>query len=210
MPFTLRAPSLQGRLVRLEPLSHAHAADLAIAAEEDRDTYAFTWVPRREEVAGYIDAQLERQAGGMLAPLAQISAATGRAVGATAYWDPRCWVDPERLSAIEIGFTWLARSAQGTGINVEAKLMLIRHAFTVWDAARVDFKTDARNARSRAALEALGATFEGVLRSWGRSWAPGEDGRVRDSAMFSFTAAEWPDREAALMARLTRMPMTAG
>jgi RimJ/RimL family protein N-acetyltransferase len=204
MPFTLHAPVLEGRLVRLEPLDHRHAPDLADAAEDDRESYGFTWVPRRGEVSGYIDAQLGRQATGKLAPFAQIDRATGRAVGATAYWDPRFWPDEERLSAIEIGFTWLAGSAQGTGINAEAKLLLLRHAFEYWRVARVDFKTDARNARSRAAIEALGATFEGVLRNWSRSWAPGEESRLRDSAMFSIIAEEWPDRRATLEARLDR------
>lgn len=205
MPFTLVAPTLEGRLVRLEPLHPGHAPDLAAAAEEERGTYAFTWVPRRDEVAGYIQAQLGRKATGQLFPYAQIDRSTGRAVGATAYWDPRMWLDPERLSAIEIGFTWLARSAQGTGLNTEAKFLLMRYAFEEWNAARVDFKTDARNARSRAALQAIGATFEGVLRNWSRSWAPGEDGRLRDSAMFSVVAHDWPQCRTHLAARLDRV-----
>ena len=90
-----------------------------------------------------------------------------------------------------IGFTWLSASAQGTGINAEAKLLLMRHAFCGLGVERVDFATDARNARSRRALEALGATFEGVLRNWSVSWAPGEEGQLRDSAMYSVIAAEW-------------------
>ena len=81
---------------------------------------------------------------------------------------------------------------QGTGINAEAKLLLFRHAFEEWGVARVDLKTDARNARSRAAIESTGARFEGVLRNWSRSWAPGEDGLLRDSAIFSITSQEWP------------------
>jgi RimJ/RimL family protein N-acetyltransferase len=204
MPFILQAPVFEGRVVRLEPLGHHHAPDLAKAAEENRDSFGFTWVPRRAEVDDYIDAQLHRQADGVLAPFAQIDLATERAVGATAFWQPRFWPDEERLSAVEIGFTWLAGSAQGTGINVEAKLLLLRHAFECWEVARVDLKTDARNVRSRAAIEALGATFEGVLRQWSRSWAPGEEGRMRDSAMFSIIAEEWPDRRAKLEARLDR------
>jgi RimJ/RimL family protein N-acetyltransferase len=204
MRFMLHAPVLEGRLVRLEPLGHRHAPDLADSAEEDRESYGFTWVPRRGEMSGYIDAQLGRQATGRLAPFAQLDLATGRAIGATAYWDPRFWPDEEHLSAIEIGFTWLAGTAQGTGINAEAKLLLLRHAFETWRVDRVDLKTDARNARSRAAIEALGATFEGVLRNWSRSWASGEEDRLRDSAMYSFVAAEWPDRRAALEARVDR------
>ncbi|MDN0196970.1 GNAT family protein [Streptomyces sp. S.PNR 29] len=192
MSFTLQGPVLEGALVRLEPLEHRHAADLATAAEENRDTYAFTWVPSADEVGAYIDAQLARAATGRLAPYAQVSRATGRAVGATSFWEPRCWLSDDRLDAVEVGFTWLARSAQGTGVNAEAKLLLFRHAFEKWGVSRVDLKTDARNSRSRAAIESVGARFEGVLRNWSRSWAPGEDGLLRDSAIYSITAVEWP------------------
>ncbi|MEU0444592.1 GNAT family N-acetyltransferase [Streptomyces tendae] len=192
MTFTLKGPVLEGSLVRLEPLGHQHAADLAVAAEQDRGTYDFTTVPRADEVGSYIDAHLATAASGRLAPYAQVSLATGRAVGATAYWEPRSWLTDDGLDAVEVGFTWLARSTQGTGINAEAKLLLFRHAFEVWGVSRVDLKTDARNRRSRAAIERTGARFEGVLRNWSRSWAPGEEGRLRDSAIYSITAAEWP------------------
>ncbi|WP_213450346.1 GNAT family N-acetyltransferase [Rhizomonospora bruguierae] len=200
----LTGPVLEGDLVRLEPLAHGHAADLAVAVEEDRAAYAFTWVPTAAEVGGYIDAQLARAAVGRLAPYAQVSTATGRAIGATAYWDPRPWPDGTGLAAIEVGFTWLAASAQGTGINTEAKLLLFSHAFEQWGVARVDLKTDARNRRSRAAIAGVGARFEGVLRNWSRSWAPGEGGLLRDSALYSIVAAEWPEVRARLTERLAR------
>ncbi|PWI18257.1 N-acetyltransferase [Streptomyces sp. Act143] len=210
MSFKLEGPLLEGALVRLEPLERRHAPGLAAAAEEDRETYAYTWVPRADEVPGYIDAQLGRAADGKLAPYAQIARATGRVVGTTSYWEPRSWLSEDRLDAIEIGFSWLARSAQGTGVNAESKYLLLRHAFETWGVSRVDLKTDARNARSRAAIESVGARFEGVLRNWSRSWAPGEDGRLRDSAIFSITAEEWPrvrgrlaERVAARAARST-------
>ncbi|MEU4168500.1 GNAT family protein [Streptomyces sp. NPDC026665] len=202
MGFQLEGPVLEGTLVRLEPLGHRHAADLAEAAEEHRDSYAFTWVPRADEVGDYVDAQLARAATGRLAPYAQISLASGRAVGATSYWEPRCWRSDDRLDAVEVGFTWLAASAQGTGLNAESKLLLFRHAFEEWGVARVDLKTDARNARSRAAIASTGARLEGVLRNWSRSWAPGEDGLLRDSAVFSVTAAEWPECRERLTARV--------
>lgn len=194
MPFptTLVAPVLDGDRVRLEPLARRHLADLAIAAEEDRSSYLFTWVPRAEEVGDYIDAQLERAAAGTLMPYAQVLKATGRAVGATAYWDPRQLPGRDGLYAVEVGFTWLAGSAQGRGVNTEAKYLLFANAFERWQVARVDLKTDARNTRSRAAIEHAGARFEGVLRCWSRSWAPGEDGLLRDSAMYSILATEWP------------------
>ncbi|MFI1975755.1 GNAT family N-acetyltransferase [Streptomyces wedmorensis] len=205
MGFTLEGPVLEGAFVRLEPLGHHHATGLADAAEEERDSYGFTWVPRREEVPAYVDTQLGRAADGRLAPYVQVDAATGRIVGATSFWEPRPWPSGEGLCAIEVGFTWLAASAQGTGINTEAKYLLFRHAFETWGVARVDLKTDSRNARSRAAIESVGATFEGVLRNSARSWAPGEDGRLRDSAVFSIITEEWPARRAALEHRLAAL-----
>jgi hypothetical protein len=175
MSLLLDIPLLHGTLVRLEPLSNHHAADLAVAAEEDRSAYGFTWVPRGSEMEDYLGAQFRRVEDGKLAPF-----------------------------AIEIGFTWLATSAQGTGINVEAKLLLFRYAFERLGVARVDLKTDARNERSRRAIEGLGAHFEGVLRSWSRSWASDEEGRLRDSAMYSVIASEWPSCEGHLQERLGR------
>ncbi|MEE4493833.1 GNAT family N-acetyltransferase [Streptomyces sp. BE230] len=204
MAFALEGPVLEGVRVRLEPLEHRHAEGLLRAAEEDRSSYRFTWVPGPGEVDGYIGAQLARAAAGKLSPYVQVDRASGRVVGATAYWEPRYWLDEDTLSAIEVGFTWLAASAQGSGINAEAKYLLFRHAFEVWGVARVDLKTDARNSRSRAAIEAAGARFEGVLRNWSRSWAPGEDGTLRDSAIFSITADEWPECRARLEERIAR------
>ncbi|WP_380280819.1 GNAT family N-acetyltransferase [Kitasatospora purpeofusca] len=204
MAFPFDAPPLEGTLVRLEPLARRHLADLAAAAEEERGSYGFTEVPRAEDVPRYFDEHAARVEAGLGAPYAQVDRATGRAVGATAYWSPRPWPSGEGLAAVEIGWTWLAASAQGTGVNTEAKYLLFRHAFEQWRVARVDLKTDARNARSRAALAAVGATFEGVLRSWSPSWAPGEAGRLRDSAMFSVTAEEWPRARAHLERRIAQ------
>jgi N-acetyltransferase len=205
MSFTFTGPVLEGAHVRLEPLTEHHEADLAAAAEEDRETYGFTWVPTASEVGQYIEVQLARAATGFITPYAQVALASGRAIGTTAYLNPRLWPEKEDvLHAVEVGFTWLGRSAQGTGINAESKLLLFRNAFENWGASRVDLKTDARNSRSRAAIESVGARFEGVLRNWSRSWAPGEDDRLRDSAMFSITAAEWPEARARLEERLTK------
>ncbi|MGJ5896815.1 GNAT family N-acetyltransferase [Streptomyces niveiscabiei] len=201
-------PVLYGDFVRLEPLDRCHAAELARAAEEGRGTYAYTWVPTSAELDRYLDLQLARAADGSISPFAQISASTGRAVGVTAYCEPRAWRDPARLDAVEVGHTWLAASAQRTGINAEAKLLLFRHAFEVWQVSRVDLKTDARNTRSRAAITAAGATFEGVLRNWSTSKYPGEEGELRDSAIFSITAEEWPQRRPRLEERLARYTPT--
>jgi RimJ/RimL family protein N-acetyltransferase len=202
MDLALGVSALSGRLVRLEPLSRRHAADLAVAADEDRSTYRFTWVPRGSEIDGYLGAQFERRRSGTLLPFAQIRRTDGRAVGCTAFWDPRTWPDRPGLCAVEVGFTWLGSSAQRTGINVESKLLLFTHAFEQWGVARVDLKTDARNQRSRTAIGGLGAQFEGVLRNWSRSWAPGEEGQLRNTAMFSVIASDWPSCRAHLQRRL--------
>lgn len=201
MSLPVDVPVLHGSLVRLEPLSKNHAPDLARSVEEDRSSYRFTLVPRAAEVGAYLEAQFARRRDG-LTPFAQVRTRDGRAVGCTAFWDPRTWPGREDLRAIEIGWTWLAGSAQGTGINVEAKLILFTYAFETLGVVRVDLKTDARNDRSRKAIERLGARFEGVLRNWSPSWAPGEEGMLRDSAMFSVIAAEWPTVKSALAQRM--------
>jgi RimJ/RimL family protein N-acetyltransferase len=200
----LDVPILEGSLVRLEPLSIGHATELSTAAEEDRSSYAFTLVPRSDEVERYIAAQLDRVQQGLV-PFAQVRRADGRAIGCTAYWDARYWPGRGDLRAIEIGFTWLGASAQGSGINIEAKLMLMKFAFETLGVERVDLKTDGRNQKSRRAIEALGATFEGVLRRWSMSWAPGEEGTLRDSAMYSVIASEWASVQEHLMRRLANL-----
>jgi len=196
---------LKGSLVRLEPLDADHVPGLMAAAEEDRSAYAWTVVPRAGEVAAYVAAQLARDG---LTPFAQVRVSDEAPVGCTALWDPRTWPGREDLCAVEIGWTWLAASAQRTGINTEAKLLLLRHAFDELGVARVDLKTDARNQRSRRAIEGLGARFEGVLRNWSASHVPGEEGRLRDSAMFSVTDDEWPAVKSALAARVANGGMT--
>src|SRR6201996_4265768 len=205
MSFLADPPVLSGDLVRLEPLSPAHQTDLAVAAEEDRGSYAFTEGPRAGGVGAFLAAHAERTAAGRMVPFAQVRRADGRAVGCTSYYNPRYWPGRPDLCAVEIGWTWLAASAQGTGINTEAKLLLLDHAFEQLGVARVDFKTDARNTRSRRALEAVGARFEGVLRSWSPSRVPGEEGGLRDSAMFSILAPEWPEVRTALRIRLAQL-----
>jgi RimJ/RimL family protein N-acetyltransferase len=189
-------------LVRLEPLSFSHVGALALAAEEDRSSYGFTFVPRADEVEDYIGAHLERAQRGEMVPFAQIRLDDRRAVGCTTYFDFRAWPDREDVCALMIGWTWLAASAQRSGINQEAKLLLLEHAFEQIRVVRVDLSTDARNERSRQAIAGLGARFEGVLRSWSRSYVRGEEGSLRDSAMFSVLASEWPTAKASLLARL--------
>jgi RimJ/RimL family protein N-acetyltransferase len=195
------APVLRSSLVRLEPLRQSHVPDLALAAEEDRSAYAYTEVPRADDTAAYVAAQMAKD--GMTA-FAQIRVRDGAAVGCTSFFNPRTWPDREEPFAIEIGWTWLAASAQRTGINAEAKLLLLTHAFETLEVARTDLKTDARNQRSRQAIERLGARFEGVLRNWSPSRVPGEEGGLRDSAIFSVTAAEWPTVKSSLAKRVAR------
>lgn len=191
---------LENDVVRLERLSLDHAAGFAAAASGPRDTFGYTAVPTPETAEAVIAEELTRPD---YWPFVQIDARTGRIVGHTSYLTPRAWPDG-RLLAIEIGSTWLSPEAQGTAVNTGAKLLLLTHAFDVAGASRVDFKADARNARSRAGIEAVGGRFEGVLRAWQPSFAPGEAGRPRDTAMHAITAEDWPEARSALEQRLAR------
>ncbi|MGZ4734507.1 MAG: GNAT family N-acetyltransferase [Acidimicrobiia bacterium] len=199
----LVAPTLSCDVVRLEPLSLDHVEDLTAASGEARDTYGFTTVPHGgESVRRNVEALLALAEAGEWVPFAQVRVADDRAVGGTNYLTLRWRPEAELPYAVEVGGTWLAQSAQRSGINVEAKLLLFTHAFEQWGVGRVDLKTDARNARSRAAIEATGAKFEAVLRSWQPSHVRGELDQLRDSAIYSIVAAEWPDVRDRLRARL--------
>ncbi|MFI5034937.1 MAG: GNAT family N-acetyltransferase [Acidimicrobiales bacterium] len=196
-------PALAGERVRLEPLSLQHVSALVEAATEDRVTYDLTTVPADgDAMTSYVQALLAQWQRGEVVPFAQIAVAADRVVGATRYLSIRAHEARDEPYAVEIGGTWLAASAQRTAINTEAKLLLLGYAFEHWGVSRVDFKTDARNRRSRAAIERLGASFEGVLRHWQPSQAAGERGRYRDSAMYSVIDTEWPTVRAGLEARL--------
>ena len=198
----LSCDALSGDVVRLEPLTPGHVPGLRRAAE-GAGPNAFAAVPTPDEVEDYVARSLARRDAGAYAPFAQIEAATGRVVGHTAYLTPR-WMNGGRLFAVEIGSTWLAPAARGTAVNPAAKLLLMTQAFESWGVDRVDIKTDARNEAARAAIAATGATFEAVLRAWQPSLAPGEEGLVRDTAMFSVTPPEWPRVRARLKERIER------
>lgn len=198
----LSCDALMGDVVRLEPLTPGHVPGLRRAAE-GAGPNAFAAVPTPDEVEDYVARSLARRDAGAYAPFAQIEAATGRVVGHTAYLTPR-WMDGGRLFAVEIGSTWLHPAARGTAVNPAAKLLLMTQAFESWGVDRVDIKTDARNQVARGAIAALGATFEGILRAWQPSLAPGEEGLVRDTAMFSVTPPEWPRVRARLEERIER------
>lgn len=136
---------------------------------------------------------------GLAVPFATRDLARDRVVGSTRFLDLDRW-DPAAAAptVVEIGATWLARSAQRTAVNTEAKLLMLTHAFDVWRVRRVSFKTDARNERSRRAIERLGARFEGVRRAHMLA----ADGAARDSVYFSIVAAEWPAVKRRLEQRL--------
>ncbi len=189
----LDVPALAGHGVRLEPLTPAHVDGLAAAAAGDRSTYGFTTVPGdRAGMAAYVDDLLRARDAGETIPFAQVAVTTGRPVGVTRFLTIRVAPGDTTPYAVEVGGTWLAADAQRTAINPETKLLLLAHAFETWHVGRLDLKTDARNARSRAAIEGIGATFEGVLRGWQPSQVPGEEGLLRDTAMYSVLASEWP------------------
>jgi len=186
-------PVLEGRIVRLEPLAPEHEEGLWTAS---RDPRTWRWLsvvqPRtHDEWRAYLDQARAAAEAGDEIPLVTIAGA--RVVGSTRFLALR----PEHRS-VEIGWTWLHPSAWSTGVNVEAKLLQLRHAFETWGCRRVELKTDARNERSRRALEAMGATFEGVQRKHMLV----REGESRDSAWYSVTDDEWPAVRALLEERL--------
>ncbi|HUH14325.1 MAG TPA: GNAT family protein [Gaiellaceae bacterium] len=190
-------PVLEGELVRLEPMTLEHEDGLW---EASRDERTWTWLsvhqPRtRAELRAYVEDALANAAAGVELPLVTVRRADGRVVGSTRYLALR----PEHRS-LEIGWTWLAPEAWGTGINVEAKLLMLEHAFETLGCLRVELKTDARNERSRGAMAALPAQFEGVHRK--AMLVRG--GQRRDSAWYSVIDDEWPEVRANLLRRLGR------
>ena len=198
----LTCGALAGNIVRLEPLSPEHVPGLQMAAE-GAATSPFATVPAPETVGDYVAHSLARRDTGAYAPFAQVEVVTGRVVGHTAYLTPR-WMPDGRLFAVEVGSSWLSPTARGTAINPAAKFLLLTQALEDWGVDRVDIKTDARNAVARGAIAALGATFEGVLRAWQPSLAPGEEGRTRDTAMFAITPQQWPGVRTRLVERIER------
>jgi RimJ/RimL family protein N-acetyltransferase len=184
---------LEGRIVVLEPLDHSHVHDLFDAS---RDPEVWRWMPMaqpsREQLSAVVDQAIADAAAGREGAFATVERASGRAIGSTRYLALR----PEHRG-LEVGWTWLASSAWGSGANIEAKLLMLDHAFAELDCLRVEFKTDARNERSRGALEALPARFEGIFRR--HMLVP--DG-VRDSAYYSVISEEWPEVRANLERRL--------
>lgn len=194
-PSALEPVTLEGRHVRLEPLSLAHLDDLSRVAFDEE---IWKWTSERalshDELRAYVERALAAARSGTVLPFATIARAAGRPVGSTRF----ATFDASNRR-VEIGWTWIGREWQRTAINTEAKLLMLTHAFDRWRVHRVSLMTDARNERSRTAILRLGARFDGVLRAA----RPASDGAIRDTAAFSILEAEWPAVRAKLEARLT-------
>jgi len=184
---------LEGSIVVLEPLSEEHAEELWAAAQAPDTWEWLAHLNLRERFDLWMELTLAAAAEGREGPFTTRLRESGEAVGSTRYLAVR---PADRV--VEIGWTWLHPSAWRSGANVEAKLLMMRHAFETLGCVRVEFKTDARNERSRAALAALPAQFEGILRN--HMIVP--DVGQRDSAYFSVIDSEWPEVEANLERRL--------
>ena len=201
---------LAGRHVRLEPLEHRHVDGMvAAAAEGDPSLYRWSPIPQgKAEAEKYVDTALAWRDEGSAVPFATVRAQDGVVIGSTRFWNLERWSWPEghplhgrnTPDACEIGWTWLAQSAIRTPANTEAKLLMLAHAFEVWEVLRVCLHTDVRNQRSRAAIERIGGQLEGILRAHRIA----ADFIPRDSARYSIVAAEWPAVKERLQQKLDR------
>jgi RimJ/RimL family protein N-acetyltransferase len=199
VPRILPVTVLTGRHVALEPLRIDHVDEIVAAGSGDRDTFALTHVPDGVAAAtSYVGQLLADAAAVRAAAFVQRRLDDGAVVGCTRFMNPAWPLGRDLPDEVEVGGTWLAASAQRTGVNTDAKLLLLTHAFESWGAQRVAICTDARNDRSRRAIERLGATFEGVMRRHRPSALAAETGRLRDTAMYSITNDDWPSVRATL------------
>ena len=197
-PLTVEPITLSGRIVRLVPLAPDQLPGLIDAARDGEmwDRW-YTSVPRPEDMAAEVDRRLGLLAAGEMVPFTTIRQADDRVVGMTTFMD----IQPS-IPRVEIGYTWNGQSAHGTGTNPESKLLLMSHAFEVWQVEAVKFRTHRMNLQSRTAIERLGAELEGILRAD----ALDRDGRVRDTASYSVLARDWPAVKAGLEHRLRHRP----
>jgi RimJ/RimL family protein N-acetyltransferase len=205
----MEAVTLPGKYVRLEPLDHSHIDGLVAAAAQDPSLYHWSVVPQdKAAVTRYIDSALAWREAGMALPFATVRIADGAVIGSTRFFDIEGWAWPQdhprhghrNPDVCEIGYTWLSQSAIRTAANTEAKLLMLTHAFESWQVLRVCLHTDARNQRSRAAIERIGGRFEGILRAHRMA----ADNTPRDSARYSIVAAEWTEVNRSLIERLRR------
>jgi RimJ/RimL family protein N-acetyltransferase len=187
---------LSGKHIRLEPLSHQHLDGLATASAADPPLYQWSPVPQGKDAAmKYVDTAIAWRDAGAAVPFAIVKVTDGTVIGSTRFWNIERWAWPEghlrhgsALDGCEIGYTWFTRSAIRTGANTEAKALMLTHAFEGWRVLRVCLHTDVRNERSRAAIERIGAKFEGILRAHRMA----ADFTPRDSARYSIISSEWP------------------
>lgn len=211
----ISGPVLQGVNIRLEPLEARHIDGLIAAAAVDPALYQWSPVPQgKAEAAKYVETALAWKEAGTAIPFAVVRVSDGAVIGSTRFWNIERWAWPEGHAshgrntpdACEIGYTWLTKSAIRTAANTEAKFLMLRHGFETWRVLRVCFHTDSRNERSRAALERIGAKFEGVLRAHRMA----ADFIPRDSMRFSIVAAEWEGVKERLEQKLKARQSEAG
>ncbi len=187
-------PTLSGHLVELRPLQARHREGLlAAAADGELWNMSFTVVPGAHNIDAYLATALDGRASGKVMPFVIVARDSGKVLGTTRYWK----MDAANRK-LEIGHTWLARSVQQSGVNTEAKFLLLQYAFEVLQCLRVQFTTDVLNERSRAAILRIGAQQEGIVRR--ERIMP--DGRKRDSVRFSIIDDEWPAVRERLLAKL--------
>jgi RimJ/RimL family protein N-acetyltransferase len=205
----MEAFTLQGEHVRLEPLGHHHVDGLAAAAANDPDLYRWSLVPQnKNEAKAYVETALAWRDASTAVSFAIVRRQDSLVIGSTRFFNLERWVWPPSHpshgrtipDACEIGYTWFARSAIRTAANTETKFLMLRHAFEVWRLVRVCFHTDARNERSRAALERIGGRFEGILRAHRMA----ADFIPRDSARYSILPSEWPQVKQRLLQSIAR------
>ncbi|MDI9850164.1 GNAT family protein [Rhodoblastus sp. 17X3] len=188
--------NLAGRLVHLAPLSLAHCEELTAAVRDGALwRHWYTTAPEPEQMRAEIERRLGLQAQGSMLPFTVIEQASGRAVGMTTYMN----IDSKHYR-VEIGSTWLARGVQRSGINTEAKLLLLAHAFESLDCIAVELRTHVLNHQSRRAIERLGAKLDGILRNHQRA----RNGTLRDTCVYSIIAPEWPTIRAHLQWQLDK------
>lgn len=195
-PLKTEPITLEGSVVRLEPLRREHA-DFFWQIAKDDVTSIFQWFPyRMQSLADFqatVDKALTEQERGESVPFATVERSSGKAIGSTRFMN----IDRTNRR-VEIGSTWIAPAWQRTAVNTEAKYLMLRHAFEVWKCIRVELKTDALNQKSRNAILHIGAKEEGTLRKHVITWT----GRARDSVYFGILENEWPEVKARSLAKL--------
>jgi len=211
MSAPLTPITLEGRFVRLLPLTNAHVRPLLSAAAGSRESFQYTWVPEptTADVTRYISAAVAAFEAGTAHPFVTVRIdSPDTVVGSTRFLNLEYWPDAtghpstrDFPDAVEIGATWLSHDAQRTQVNTEAKLMMLTYAFETWGVQRVALRTDARNAQSRANIERIGAQYEGTLRHHKHS-TDGANNGLRDTATYSIIREEWDSVKASLQAKL--------